>query len=198
MAVRGYTSPDRVADVLGTDLTSAQNQYCLGLIAAAEDWIDEYTHQTWAATTPILAERHRLEGPRIYLRVVPLASVEAVWQAPWYVGSTPTLIEAPSGYQLVSATTGELRIAGYRYGEVLVDYTPNVTPPPAITDACTQMVAARMGGSTDASGQTLPADVKRVQVGGEWTVERFTAEEVAGEVQSVLSTLRLKQRVVLA
>ena len=193
-----YCTGDDVAAALGVTFTPEEEAHAEQLIAVAQDWIDEFTHQTWEASTPILAERHRLEGPRVYLHVVPLASVEAVWQAPWYLGSTPTLIEALSGYQLVNATTGELRIAGYRYGEILVDYTPAVTPPPAIVDACTQMVAGRMGGLTSASGQTLPADVKRARVGAEWEVERFSAAEVTGEVQSLLSTLRLKQRVIVA
>lgn len=189
-----YCTADDVAAALGVDLTPAEAAHAEELIVAAEDWIDEFTHQTWEASTPILAERHRIEGPRVYLHVVPLASIQAVYSV---AGASP--LTAGSAYQLVNATTGELRIADYYYtGELLVDYTPAVTPPPAIQDACTQMVAGRMAGATDPSGQTLPPDVKRVQVGGEWTVERFSAAEVAGEVQSVLSSLRLKQRVIVA
>ena len=193
-----YCTPADVATVLGVTFTPEEEAQAEQLIAAAEDWIDEFTQQTWAASTPILAERHRIEGPRVYLRVVPLAHVDAVSWAPGYVGATPSVIAATSGYQLVNATTGELRIANYGYGDLLVDYTPAVTPPPAIQDACTRMVAGRMAAATDPSGQTLPPDVKRVQVGGEWAVERFSATELAGEVQNVLSSLRLKQRVVLA
>jgi hypothetical protein len=192
MAERGYTTPDQIADELGQDLTLAQIQQCHALIEQAEDWIDWYKGQTYSTSTAITDERHRIEGPTLYLRNTPLASVQRIRQTYGAVGETPVTLTADTDYEVISLTTGELRVALYRYGEVLVDYTPAITVPARINRATTLLVAHWMGDST--SG--VPSGVQEYAVGGELRVKY--AEGSVGQVPSEVLSLLGGRRIVFA
>ncbi len=187
-----------VADVeaeLGVTLDGDQIDRATFLISAAQDFIDEFCHRTFEASTPITGERHRIEGPTLYVRVAPIASVERIRQTYGYVGEPPAAMTVGNDYDVINLTTGEIRLALYRYGEVLVDYTPAVTVPASIQDVTAQIVAQRMAGSVGSSA--MPDDVKRFDVRNELVMERFALDEFPPRALQVLDTLRLKKRLVL-
>lgn len=193
-----YCTPDDVAAELGVTFDGEQEARAATLIAAAQAFIDTYCMCTFEASTPITGEWHALYGQNVYLDVAPIASVEAVRWRVQRVGEPYHTLTGGHDYEVVDFATGHLRLRSHSFRtEVTVDYTPAVTVPADIADVTAQIVAERMSGTIpSSSGADLPGDVKRVRVGTELEIERFTEADVPEAALDILTTLRLHQKLV--
>lgn len=198
MTATPYATADDVAAELHVTFTSEQEARAEWLIVAMQAFVDDYCGCTFGATDTITGERHRLYGDTVYLRVVPIASVQAVRLRSRYVGAQSQTITANDQYELIDLVMGELRL-GWGWDsrdELLVDYTPNQSVPEDLTDVVAQTVAARMSGEVS-GGTDLPPGVKRYEVGNELQVEMFSPSDLTDQAVTVLNTLKLKRPVLV-
>jgi len=187
-----YCVASDVATEMGVTFSGAQTTQATDYIVSAQDWIDHYAGRTFEASTAITGERHRIEGPTVYLRKAPMASIQRIRQTYGAVGEPLVTLTSGSDYDVISLTTGELRLALYRYGEVLVDYTPAITVPGRIKRATTLLVAHWMQSSVAG----VPAGVEQFGVGGELSVK--FADGAVGDIPDEVIRLIGSRRVVIA
>lgn len=146
MVARGYTTKELVAAELGVTLTSAQNTQCDGLIAEAEDWIDQESGRVWISASPITAEVVTVPTDGVvYLRNRPVTAISAVTVRPPLINSTVTTLVDDSTFELMQAAEGILVIssayAGY-LATISYTHTNNAGAlPGSIQRAATLLVA---------------------------------------------------------
>lgn len=187
MAIRGYTSVERVEHHTGRTFTDGQRAECSLLLPVAEAWIDGYCRRTWGTTTPLTGEVHRLSAPTwpagtgavdvvydlswypplsVRLTVRPVASVSAVSVRTSAPGSVPQPLVAGTQYELLDPDTGLLSVAsGYAGWLVLVDYTPAVPVDPRVELAATKLVAAWMRPALEGVNASTTGGATSYQVG---------------------------------
>lgn len=201
-----YCTAAEVAQELGVTFTGPQTTWAGVLIPRAQAFIDRYCGRTFEASALITDELHLIETPYLWLNRRPIASVTSVEIRSTAVGATISALTAGTGYEVLSLTEGLLSIepgwdivnrpdTPYLGQYALVTYTPAVTVPLDITDACVQIVAARMRPLVTGEASE---DVKRYSVGGELTVERFTATEIGARAMNALDILNSYRKLVFA
>lgn len=116
-----------------------------GLLEAASDFIDRYTGKTWAPGT-VAGEVHRAYRDstggqvQIVLARPPVGSISSVSYRSAYLGATPVVLLAGTGYELIEATRG-LVFVNVAHGDlVTVTYASAPTVPDDIK-AATAMLA---------------------------------------------------------
>lgn len=107
MTNKGYTTNAAVASYLGVTLTTAQQAQCDALIGEAENWIDFTARRQWIAP-PITGEVYDLAnlGTRLYLRTVPVASIQSIQTRTYVPGDQPYTLTAGVEYELIDPSIG--------------------------------------------------------------------------------------------
>lgn len=201
-----YCTAAEVAQELGVTFTAGQTTWAGVLIPRAQAFIDRYCGRTFEASTLITDELHLIESPYLYLDRRPISAVTSVEVRSTAVGATSSPLTAGTDYEVLSSADGLVLLSPgwdvvsrpdvpYVGQYALVTYTPAVTVPLDITDACVQIVAARMRPLVTGEASE---DVKRYSVGGELTVERFTATEIGARAMNALDLLNSYRKLVLA
>jgi hypothetical protein len=112
--MRGYSTAGSVAQYLNTTLTASGTAEANAALAAAEELIDDYTGRAWL-TGAVTTERVPLDGPYVYLRDTPVASVGTV-TARYYGSTAPTTLAVNVDYEEADLTRGLLVISSYGNG----------------------------------------------------------------------------------
>lgn len=162
-----YTTSAAVFAHLGRTPTAAQTAEADTLLAAADAWIDSRTGRAWPQISLITDELHTLDGPLLFLRHAPIASVTSVEARSPSIGSSDTVLTAGSAYEVEDAATGRLRLSTAYVGyEVRVTYTPAVATDTRIALAAKRLVAYWLRPLLDG----VSGDVQSYSVGQELEV----------------------------
>ncbi len=143
MTAKGYatvTTTGQVAAWYGSTLSAEQAVQAAAWLEAAEGAIDAATQHPYL-TGAVVGERHTLDGPLLYLRQRPVASVTSVtgYQRASMTGTALTLTEQ---YEEDDLAQGRLYLPVWRmYAYVLVSYTPVATVPAAVSEATAALLA---------------------------------------------------------
>lgn len=138
-----YTSAADIAAYLGTTFTAEQSAQADVAAAAITTWIDHRTGRSWQAAGAILDEQQRVQGTTIYLATPPVASVEQIEVFSALSTRLAWEVVDPSRYLLTDPLNGVVTIAGgYNGDTVRVDYTTDLTAPPADVAYAATMLAA--------------------------------------------------------
>lgn len=147
MTVKGYSSVEEVQGLVGMTFDETQEDQVLRLIEAAESFIDWATDRsTWGSNTPIVDEYYSMGGPRLYLKSVPVTSIESIKVGTYNVLGTITLVPT-ANYDLVDPINGLVVLSPdvtdpyFTYDYLHVSYTPAVTLPAHLKLATAQLVA---------------------------------------------------------
>lgn len=190
-----YTTLSAIAQHLERDLTIAQEAEAYNLLAVADAFIDSYTGTVWNTSAAVTAERHTSPGPYLYLKRAPVTTVSTVTVREPYVGSTAQTLSAGSGYELLDATRGILRLGGsYQGYEVRVTYTPAVPLDSRIALAATRLVAHWMQPTLTG----VLGDIKSYAVGQELEVtyrdpESGTTRGIPADILTLLDSARARK-----
>jgi len=176
-----YTTVPDVARHLGRTLTSAQEAEAAALIPAATAWINGRLGGVWPQTAAQTDEYHLVEGPLVFLRYRPVASLASVSvRGPW-PGTTATALVANTEYELLDATRGILRVSVDPGYEIRVTYTPNATAAdPRLKLAARHLVAFWLRPLVEG----VTGDIKSYSIGEELQV---TYRDDAGTIRGVPS-----------
>jgi hypothetical protein len=138
-----YTDAQKIANYLGTTLTSAQQTQAGVMSDAATAWIDRYLGRSWQATSPVTDEKHSIIGDRVYLTHRPVVAVSSVKTRGIYEGATVTTLSATQ-YELLDTVNGVLLLDGWSSGDdlALTTYTHSVSNAPADVQLAASMIAA--------------------------------------------------------
>lgn len=182
-----YSSSARVQLHIGRDFTPAQEAECSLLLDAADAWINTRAGRSWGITTPV-TELHSSTGSTLYLRHVPVASITSITIRSALVGSAPTTLLAATGYELLDAARGLVRLYPAYYGWIAtVVYTPDIPVDGRIELAATKLVAFWMG--TLLSGQS-DSSIQSYSIGQELQVRYKDGSAAAtGGVPADISAL---------
>jgi hypothetical protein len=201
--MRGYSTAGSVAQYLNTTLTAAGTAEAIAALSAAEETIDDYTGRAWL-TGVVTTERVPLDGPYVYLRDTPVASVGTV-TARYYGSTAPTAMVLNTDYEEADLTRGLLVLSSYgngldadgfpRHGRgydyLQVSYTPGTAVPARVARAATILAARGMqpsqtGGNLDVVERTAGDVTWRVAPASSGT----KAETLPAEVTTLLAPLR--------
>src|SRR5947209_3795389 len=106
MTARGYTSLTNVQTMLGSPtLTVAQQAEVTNILPDVEDFIDQWTQQTWAQPA-ITGEQYDLLRDWVYLRVTPVASIQSVLVRTRAIADPGVTLTANVDYELQDAKRG--------------------------------------------------------------------------------------------
>jgi hypothetical protein len=189
VAVKGYAQAHQVEAWYGADLATAQLAQVDAWLETAEQAIDAATGQPFGIGA-VTDERVYPDGPYVYLRHAPIASVQAIHGL--HRGSTTqTALTLTTQYELDDLATGRLYLPDWRaYAVYYVDYTPATAIPAAIQEATAALLADWL---TQAAPGMPGADIKSYSVGQELTVTRFDPATAAGlppRVEALLAPYR--------
>lgn len=186
-----YSTPDLVAAQLGRALTADETAYLTAiLLPTADALIDHEAQRSWP-TSPVTDEAHYLgHDGYLTLSCTPVTAITSLTGRSSPLTDPETLTQG-THYRLTDPARGRVFISGERGGQwVTVSYTHAQIIPEPIQYAATLAVSGWLG-EVAASGAgselgDVPADVKRYQVGGELTIERFDP----GTVSAAAATAR--------
>jgi hypothetical protein len=136
-----YTTSAAVESHLDRTFTATQLAEADSLLAAADAWITSRLPYSYPQTALITEEFHLVEGPYLFLNRTPVTSVTSVTVRSRVLGAATTALVVGTNYDLLDATAGMLRIAGYLGGEALVSYTPAIALDPRLETAAKKLVA---------------------------------------------------------
>lgn len=193
-----YTTPAKVAALLGLTLTSGQQDLVTSdLEPAMRAYIDRYTGRSWGVTSPVSGEAHTVYGGVVYLNQKPVSAVSAVAYRSQYIGASAITLVAADTYELIDAARGRLLVSAPDGSLVTVSYTHGATAVPAdIQHAATLLVAANLHDATLADPQLR--GVKTYQAGqGDIRID-FQTETAAEYATSALEILKLRRSFVMA
>lgn len=149
---------------LGVTPTAAQTTEATALLGAADAAIQNYCGRNWL-TGAITDELHQPDGPRLYLRQRPVASIQSVKGRKAFNATATTLV-ANTDYEVRDLTTGLLLLGSgalewppqgnpapalsrqpwsFPYAFVTISYTPTATVPADVALAATMLVASWIG-----------------------------------------------------
>lgn len=143
MPAKGYCTFADVENLLGETFTEKQQVQCDSLIEAAEKYLDEKTNRAWL-TGAQTDEAHYIEGQNIFLKYVPITSVEDLTGRAG-LGESETSLTVDVDYEVRDLNSGHIVLENPGdYDRILVDYTPVATVPADIKQATIEIVAARL------------------------------------------------------
>lgn len=145
MTTKGYCTYGDVEAFLGVTFTGAQATQCETLIEAAELEFDGETNRAWLTGAQTLEAWHIVNNsPDVWLKYAPVASISA-FKGRSALGETETDLVADTDYEVVSLTTGQIRLVyPSLHDRVRVTYTPVATVPADVKQAVVELVAARL------------------------------------------------------
>lgn len=140
MAAKGYCTASDVESFLGVTFTAGQTTQCNNLIEQAEVFIDEETNRAWL-TGVQTDEAVYHPDYKVYVRYVPLTSVEAITGRSG-LGETDEALTVDEDFEVRDLESGLIYIVSPgNYDRLLIDYTPVDTVPADIKKACIELVA---------------------------------------------------------
>ncbi len=106
MAARGYSSLANVTSFLGqASLSTQQQNEVNNILPSVEDYIDLYTRRTWGQPA-ITNEQYDLLKDWLYLRVVPVASIQSVLVRTRAIADPGVTLTAGTDYEMQDAQRG--------------------------------------------------------------------------------------------
>lgn len=170
--MRGYSTVAAVGRYLGTTIDAVDTVLeAQAALAAAEELIDDYTGRAWL-TGAVITERVPLDGPYVYLRDTPVASIGTV-TAGYYGSTASTTLVLNTQYEVSDLNRGLLVLAsagngldadgfpryGRSYDYLQVSYTPGSAVPARVARAATILAARGIrptltGGNSDVVERT--------------------------------------------
>lgn len=182
-----YATAQDVATYMSRSLTSDQLVQATFYLEAASAWIDQQTGKSWNPSSPV-TEIRAIGGDMLYLYNKPITGVTQVRVRSPYIGSSWTTLAAGTGYEIVDASRGLIRlnyILGFPgtspYSTIEVTYTHNINVPANVKLAAILLAANKMNSSLNPMQQRIRSlnDNRAVSV-------TFRDEEIPLEVLSLL------------
>jgi hypothetical protein len=185
-----YATAATLEVYLGRPLSDAETDGAAAATAAATDFIDQYTGQTWQSAT-VTGEVHTLNGGVLVLDHAPMTAITAITGRAPYVGATVRAWAAGTDYDLIDAAGGVLLTNQADGTIVTVSYTRPATVPPSILQAANIIAAGYLVGAASFDSRT--AGLTELSAGSvtlKWQLSSDAAAAVPAEAKALLAPYR--------